>query len=60
LSLSGAGSLKHIIENPGIKYAEIATFTVPKANLPGQFVLCFDYEKKEGSAPYPSKHYFFR
>jgi len=60
LSLSGAGALKPLIENPGIKDTEIATLTAPKDNLPGQFVLRFDYVEKEGSAPYPSKLYFFR
>ena len=59
MPLSGAGALKPIIENPGIKDAEIATLTVPKDKLPGQFVLRFDYVEKEESDPYLSEHYFF-
>ncbi|MGE5449446.1 MAG: redoxin domain-containing protein [Bacteroidales bacterium] len=51
--------MKPILEKGGIKNGETAVLTIPKDKLPGQFVLRFDYEEKEGSAPYPSERYFF-
>jgi len=59
LPLSGAGALKPFIEKPGIKNGQTTVLTIPKDRLPGQFVLRFDYEEKEGSTPYPSERYFF-
>ena len=59
LPLSGAGALKPFIEKPGIKNGETTVLTIPKDRLPGQFVLRFDYEEKEGSTPYPSERYFY-
>ncbi|HZK68108.1 MAG TPA: alkyl hydroperoxide reductase, partial [Paludibacter sp.] len=59
IPLSGSGALKPMIEHLGIKNGEIATLTVPKDKLPGQFVLRFDYVEKEGATPYPSERYFF-
>jgi len=59
IPLSGSGALKPMIEHPGIKNGEIATLTVPKDKLPGQFVLRFDYVEKEGATPYPSERYLF-
>jgi hypothetical protein len=59
IPLSGAGALKPILEKGGIKDGETAVLTIPKDRLPGQFVLRFDYEEKEGSTPYPSERYLF-
>jgi thiol-disulfide isomerase/thioredoxin len=59
IPLSGAGALKPILEKGGIKNGETAVLTIPKDKLPGQFVLRFDYEEKEGSTPYPSERYLF-
>ena len=59
IPLSGTGALKPIIEKQGIKNGETAVLTIPKDKLPGQFVLRFDYEEKEGSTPYPSERYIF-
>src|SRR5450830_400724 len=53
IPLSGVGALKPILEKVGIKDGETAVLTIPNDKLPGQFVLRFDYEEKEGSAPYP-------
>lgn len=59
IPLSGASALKPILEKGGIKDGETAVLTIPKDRLPGQFVLRFDYEEKEGSTPYPSERYLF-
>ena len=59
IPLSGVGALKPILEKGGIKDGETAVLTIPNDKLPGQFVLRFDYEEKEGSAPYPSERYLF-
>ena len=59
IPLAGTGSLKPIIEKSGIKNGETVVLTIPKDKLPGQFVLRFDYEEKEGSTPYPSERYIF-
>ncbi|PLX05720.1 MAG: alkyl hydroperoxide reductase [Marinilabiliales bacterium] len=59
LALSGGGTFVSIIEMPGIKNGETTTFSVPAKNLPGEFVLRFDYKEKESSTPYPSEKYIF-
>jgi thiol-disulfide isomerase/thioredoxin len=53
LSLSGTKQFKPIVKVQGIKNGETAKLAVPKENLPGEFVLRFDYKKKEESSPYP-------
>ncbi|WP_316818042.1 TlpA family protein disulfide reductase [Pedobacter nyackensis] len=54
LSLSGA-TIKTIVENPGINDGGTAVLTIPKEELPGEFVLRFDYQEKESSNPYPAE-----
>jgi thiol-disulfide isomerase/thioredoxin len=53
LSLSGTKQFKSVVKVQGIKDGETAKLYVPKENLPGEFVLRFNYKKKEESSPYP-------
>jgi thioredoxin-related protein len=55
MGLSGNKAFKTITEVQGINNGETATLTVPKENLPGEFVLRFDYKEKKESTPYPSE-----
>jgi len=55
MGLSGTKAFKTIVEAQGIKNGETATLKVPKENLPGEFVLRFDYKEKKESTPYPSE-----
>jgi len=59
LPLSGPNALKPIAESPSVKSGETATVTVAKDQLPGEFVLRFDYKDKETSTPYPSEKHIF-
>lgn len=45
-SISGS-ALKTIAEKPVVKNGEIAVLQIPKAQLPAEFVLRFDYQEKE-------------
>jgi thiol-disulfide isomerase/thioredoxin len=55
LPLSGKNALKSILEMKGIKNGETTRFSVPAAQLPGEFILRFDYKDKSESTPYPSE-----
>jgi thioredoxin-related protein len=55
MGLSGTKAFKTIVEVQGIKNGETAILKVPKENLPGEFVLRFDYKEKKESTPYPSE-----
>ncbi|RAJ33496.1 redoxin domain-containing protein [Pedobacter cryoconitis] len=57
-SISGS-SLKTIAEKPVVKNGEIAVLQIPKAELPAEFVLRFDYQEKETSNPYPAERHIF-
>jgi len=46
LPLSGTKMLKSIVEVEGIKIGETTLLSVPKDQLPGEFVLRFDYKEK--------------
>ena len=59
LSLSGNKIFKSSAEVQGIKNGETTRFSVSKENLPGEFVLRFDYKEKESSTPYHSEKYIF-
>lgn len=59
MALSGTKAFKSIVEVQGIKNEETTTIQVPKDNLPGEFVLRFDYKEKKESTPYPSEKYIF-
>jgi len=59
LPLSGPNALKPIAESPFIKSGETAIVTVVKDQLPGEFVIRFDYKEKETSTPYPSEKHIF-
>jgi thiol-disulfide isomerase/thioredoxin len=58
MSLAGA-SIKTVVENPGINNGETAVLNIPKDQLPGEFVLRFDYQEKLDSNPYPSEKQIF-
>ena len=58
LFLAGA-SIKTIVENPAINNGGTAVLNIPKDQLPGEFVLRFDYQEKESSNPYPAEKRIF-
>ena len=59
LGLSGSKAFKSIVEVEGIRNGGTTIIQVPGENLPGEFVLRFDYKEKESSTPYPSEKYIF-
>jgi peroxiredoxin len=59
LSLSGNKPGKPVAEVSAIRSGETAKLQVPKENLPGEFVLRFDYKENKESTPYPSEKYIF-
>src|ERR1035437_8930746 len=59
LALSGPNAGKPIAELPPVKSGESAIVTMAKDQLPGEFVIRFDYKDKETSAPYPSEKHIF-
>ena len=59
MPITGTKAIKPIVEVQGIKDGETAKILVPEENLPGEFVLRFDYKEKPESTPYPSEKYIF-
>ncbi|ADQ79236.1 alkyl hydroperoxide reductase/ Thiol specific antioxidant/ Mal allergen [Paludibacter propionicigenes WB4] len=59
LALSGPNAGKPIAELSPVKSNESAIVTVAKDQLPGEFVIRFDYKDKETSTPYPSEKHIF-
>jgi thiol-disulfide isomerase/thioredoxin len=58
IPLTGDNALKPIMEKSGIKNGETDSLLITNANLPGEFVLRFDYKEKETRTSYPcEKHY---
>ena len=55
LPLSGTNALKPVLSVEGVKNGETATLNFPHENLPGEFVLRFDYKEEPTSTPYPSE-----
>ncbi len=55
LPLSGPNALKPVLVVDGIKNGGTATLTFPEENMPGEFVLRFDYKENILSTPYPSE-----
>jgi hypothetical protein len=55
IPLSGRLVYKQIIEVQGLKNGETTKLSVNKENLPGEFVLRFDYMEKENGTPYPAE-----
>jgi len=55
LPLTGPQALKPILEKDGVMDGSVAVLNVPKENLPGEFVLRFDYKEEASSTPYPSE-----
>ena len=55
LPLTGSNTMKPIAEGDNIKNGETAVISVSQDQLPGEFVLRFDYKEKETSTPYPSE-----
>jgi len=58
ISLLGMNSqrlFKPILEVTAIKNGQTTTLIVPKDQLPGEFVMRFDYKELESSTPYPSE-----
>jgi len=55
LPLSGTNALKPLLVADGIKNGGVTTLNVPAENLPGEFVIRFDYKENITSTPYPSE-----
>jgi hypothetical protein len=55
IPLSGKSALKPIALFDNLKDGETATFLVSDKNLPGEFILRFDYKENAESTPYPSE-----
>ncbi|MBN1340949.1 MAG: thioredoxin family protein [Bacteroidales bacterium] len=55
LPLTGRKALPPLIEKEGVKNGETAILTIPGENLPGDFVIRFDYKEEAVSTPYPSE-----
>lgn len=55
LPLSGSNALKPILEVESIKNGSTSTLSIPPEELPGEFVIRFDYKESASSTPYPSE-----
>jgi thioredoxin-related protein len=55
LPLAEANAQKPIFVVQVVKNGETTTLLVPEDNLPGEFVLRFDYKENAASTPYPSE-----
>jgi thiol-disulfide isomerase/thioredoxin len=55
IPMNGIYALKPILVKDVIKNNEEASITIPASELPGEFVVRFDYKEKETSTPYPSE-----
>lgn len=55
LPLTGPNALKTVLSVEGIKNKGIATLAFPDENIPGEFVLRFDYKENILTTPYPSE-----
>jgi hypothetical protein len=55
LALSGSNTLKPILVVDSIKNGSTSTLSIHSEELPGEFVIRFDYKEKETSTPYPSE-----
>ena len=55
LPLSGSNTLKPIIVIDSIKNGGTSTLSIPPEELPGEFVIRFDYRETPSSTPYPSE-----
>jgi len=55
IPLNGIYALKPILEKDSIKNNQVVTITIPASELPGEFVVRFDYKEKASSTPYPSE-----
>ncbi len=55
IPLTGYNALSPILSKAPVKNGETITFQLPDEELPGEFVLRFDYIEKPGSEPYPSE-----
>jgi thiol-disulfide isomerase/thioredoxin len=55
LPLSGQNALKPLTTVESVKNGKSATILISEDNLPGEFVLRFDYKENPASTPYPSE-----
>jgi len=55
LPLTGVNAQKLVAVVQGVKNGETTTLQVSEDNLPGEFVLRFDYKENAKSTPYPSE-----
>lgn len=55
LGMNNTRLFKPLTEVDGIRDGQTATLVVPAIQLPGEFVLRFDYRESESSTPYPSE-----
>ena len=55
LPLSGSNALKPVLTVESIKNGTVSSLKLPLEELPGEFVLRFDYKETPASTPYPSE-----
>ncbi|MBN3034809.1 MAG: redoxin domain-containing protein [Bacteroidales bacterium] len=55
LPLTGGKALQAVAELTRVVPGDTAIMTIPRENLPGDFVLRFDYKEQQSSTPYPSE-----
>ncbi len=55
LGMNNTRLFKPVVEVDGILDGQTATLVVPASQLPGEFVMRFDYRENESSTPYPSE-----
>jgi thioredoxin-related protein len=55
LPLIGTNALKPVTIVDGVKNGETTILQIPADNLPGEFVIRFDYKENTASNPYPSE-----
>lgn len=59
LALTPAQTFKPLLEVKGVMNGETASLNIPAQNLPGEFVIRFDYKEEITSTPYPSEKYLY-
>lgn len=55
LAMAANHTMQPILSRDDVKNGQVAVFSIPAENLPGEFVIRFDYKEKETSRPYPSE-----
>lgn len=57
IPLAGYNALSPLLSKESIKNGETASFKIPANELPGEFVIRYDYKEQFSSTPYPSEQF---